>query len=103
MSTLTGPIRGSWSLAPTGLLTVNGAAVAVIGESLPDGSNTTRIRLAENSAAGPNRMAVVVKAAWDEPAEGTEEACAGPLDDFGRPNAGCTYITWEDHPEWDIG
>lgn len=43
------------------------------------------------------------KAAWDEPAEGTEEACAGPLDDFGRPNAGCTLITWQDHPEWDIG
>lgn len=33
----------------------------------------------------------------------TEAACAGPLDDFGRPNAGATDINYTDHPEMDIG
>lgn len=28
-----------------------------------------------------------------------EEACIGPLDDFGMPNAGCTEIRWPGHPE----
>jgi hypothetical protein len=34
---------------------------------------------------------------------GTEEFCFGPLDDFGMPNAGCTSIKWQGHPEWDCG
>lgn len=31
---------------------------------------------------------------------GTEDVCVAPLDDFGRPNAGCTSIEWDGHPEW---
>lgn len=34
---------------------------------------------------------------------GAEEHCAGPLDDFGTPNAGCTRIRWTGHPEWEVG
>lgn len=30
-----------------------------------------------------------------------EEACYGPLGDFGAPNAGCTEIRYPDHPEMD--
>jgi hypothetical protein len=41
--------------------------------------------------------------AYDVDAEGDEEVCAGPLDNFGRPNAGCTRITYAGHPEWEIG
>lgn len=33
----------------------------------------------------------------------SEEVCAGPLDDFGMPNAGCTHIRYRGHPEMDIG
>lgn len=33
---------------------------------------------------------------WDE------EACSGPLDDYGTPNAGCTRIRWSNHPERNI-
>lgn len=43
------------------------------------------------------------RAIWDAEDEGSEEACFGPLDDFGRPNAGCTLIKWHGHPEWDCG
>jgi len=63
VSTLTGTIRRSWSLAPTGLLTVNGALVAVIGESLPG-----RLYYHQDPAGGelrggaPNRMVVAVQA-----------------------------------------
>lgn len=32
-----------------------------------------------------------------------EEACFGPLDDFGTPNAGATEIRWAGHPERNIG
>lgn len=32
-----------------------------------------------------------------------EEACGGPLDDFGAPNAGATEIRYAGHPEMDIG
>ena len=32
-----------------------------------------------------------------------EEACFGPLDDYGTPNAGCTSIRWHGHPERDCG
>ena len=32
---------------------------------------------------------------------GTEEVCCAPLDDYGKPNAGCTSIEWDGHPEWN--
>lgn len=32
-----------------------------------------------------------------------EMVCAGPLDDFGTPNAGATEIRWAGHPERNIG
>ncbi len=35
--------------------------------------------------------------------EGTEDELAAPLDQFGRPNFGCTMICWDGHPAWDIG
>lgn len=31
----------------------------------------------------------------------TEEACFGPLDDYGRPNAGCAEIRYPGHPDMD--
>lgn len=34
---------------------------------------------------------------------GTEDACYGPLGDYGGPNAGCTDIRYEGHPEMDCG
>ena len=33
----------------------------------------------------------------------TERACFGPLDDFGKGNAGCTDIRYPGHPEMDCG
>lgn len=36
----------------------------------------------------------------DEP---DEDMLAGPLDDFGRPNAGAIMIEYKGHPEWNIG
>lgn len=32
-----------------------------------------------------------------------EEACSGPLDDYGTPNAGATEIRWPGHPDRNIG
>ncbi len=32
-----------------------------------------------------------------------EEACSGPLLDFGMPNAGCTYVRYPGRPELDCG
>lgn len=32
-----------------------------------------------------------------------EQACAGPLDDYGRPGSGCVEIRYSGHPEMDIG
>ena len=34
-------------------------------------------------------------------AEGTEDACYGPLGDFGMPNAGAVRIHYPSKPEWD--
>lgn len=34
---------------------------------------------------------------------GSEEACYGPLGDFGAPNAGCVEVSYRDRPEWDCG
>jgi hypothetical protein len=31
----------------------------------------------------------------------TEQACYGPLGDYGMPNAGCTSIRYRGHPEMD--
>lgn len=33
----------------------------------------------------------------------TEEASFGPLDDYGTPNAGCTLIKYQGHPDMDCG
>lgn len=33
----------------------------------------------------------------------TEEACYGPLGDYGMPNAGCTDIRYPGHPDMDCG
>lgn len=33
----------------------------------------------------------------------TEEACYGPLADYGMPGAGCTSIKYHGHPEMDCG
>jgi hypothetical protein len=33
----------------------------------------------------------------------TEDACYGPLSDFGGPNAGAIDITYPGHPEMDCG
>lgn len=33
----------------------------------------------------------------------TEEFAYGPLGDFGAGNSGCTRITWDGHPDWEIG
>lgn len=41
--------------------------------------------------------ALSVNDEWDE------EACYGPLVDFGRPNAGAVTIKWQGHPERNIG
>lgn len=35
--------------------------------------------------------------------EADEEACYGPLGDFGMPNAGAVLITYAGHPEMDCG
>lgn len=35
--------------------------------------------------------------------EGEEHVVAGPLTDFGMPNAGCTSIEYTRHPEWAVG
>lgn len=43
------------------------------------------------------------KGVWDDEDEGSEEACYGPLGDFGGPNAGCTLIKWHGHEEWNCG
>ena len=40
---------------------------------------------------------------FDDDMEGTEEACYGPLSDFGMPNAGCTEIRYPRKPEWNCG
>ena len=32
-----------------------------------------------------------------------ENACYGPLGDFGTPNAGAVTIKWHGHREWDCG
>lgn len=32
-----------------------------------------------------------------------EEACYGPLGDFGMPNAGCVVVKYTDKPQWDCG
>jgi hypothetical protein len=32
-----------------------------------------------------------------------EEACYGPLGDFGMPNAGAVEIRYMGHPEWNCG
>lgn len=44
------------------------------------------------------RLVVSGKTAYED-----EEACFGPLDDFGMGNAGCTSIEWPGHPERDCG
>lgn len=38
-----------------------------------------------------------------DPQYAHSEAVAGPLDDFGTPNAGCTDIRYPDCPDWDCG
>ncbi|WP_203338601.1 hypothetical protein [Nocardioides limicola] len=35
--------------------------------------------------------------------EGEEHVVAGPLFDFGAPNAGCTRIGYPAHPDWAVG
>lgn len=42
------------------------------------------------------------KLVWDGE-EPDEEALAGPLDDFGRPNAGAIMIDYHERPDWSIG
>lgn len=32
-----------------------------------------------------------------------DDACYGPLSDFGAPNAGCVEISYSRHPEMDCG
>lgn len=39
----------------------------------------------------------------EEDETGPNGALMAPLSDFGQPNAGCTVIKWQGHPEWECG
>jgi len=52
---------------------------------------------------GDGELYYTGRATWDADAEGSEEACYGPLGDFGGPGAGCAEIRWHGHREWDCG
>ena len=39
------------------------------------------------------------RAIWDDDSD--DSGPYGPLGDFGAPNAGCTYIRYNNHPEFD--